>query len=213
MSFTFLFHIFLAFTLLNTFHTYSFGGALFIMHSCPHSGCFARFQARAVKEFVLPSSTAHRLHRGQTAVETVPWNAFSYFMSVLLTSYDSQKRNFKRWWTNQLFFFFSFFFPVARLSFLSSGGSRAGLGRAAAGAGGALRAAGTVGRAAVLWGGRGLLDLRCAACLTCCQHRGKGGWKNTRVNDGQKRTTSGWMKAMKWRLKGSGKQALFDPPL
>lgn len=172
MSFTFLFHIFLAFTLLNTFHTYSFGGALFIMHFCPHSGCFARFQARAIKEFVLPSSTAHWLHRGQTAVETVPWNTFFYFMSVLLTSYDSQKRNFKRWWTNQLFFFFLWhgwaFCPP---------GSRAGLGCAAAGAGGALCAAGTVCRAAVLWGGRGLLDLRCTACLTCCQHRGKGGQK------------------------------------
>lgn len=50
-------------------------------------------------------------------------------------------------------------------------GSRAGLGCAAAGAGCALRAASTVGRAAVLRGGRGLLDLLCAGCLTCCQHR------------------------------------------
>lgn len=47
--FSMIFHIFLshflAFTLLNTFNTYAFGGALFIMHLCPHSGCFVHFQA------------------------------------------------------------------------------------------------------------------------------------------------------------------------
>lgn len=37
--------------------------------------------------------------------------------------------------------------------------------------------------------------------------------ENTHVNDGQKRATSGWMKAMKWHLNGSGKQALFNPTL
>lgn len=61
----------------------------------------------------------------------------------------------------------------------SAFGPALGLGCAAAGAGRALRAASTVGRAAVLRGGRGLLDHLGAGCLTCGQHeageRGKKG--------------------------------------
>lgn len=53
-----------------------------------------------------------------------------------------------------------------------------GLRRAAAGAGRALRAADAVGRAAVLWGELGLLDLLCAGCrptYTCSRERGRDG--------------------------------------
>lgn len=56
--------------------------------------------------------------------------------------------------------------PVLRQGFASRWVAVPGLRRAAAGAGRALRAADAVGRAAVLRGGLGLLDVLCAGCLT-----------------------------------------------
>lgn len=168
MVFTFFFHISLAFSLLNTFHTDTFGGALFIMHFCPHSGCFAHFHACAVICSPVSDNSLTSLQPDccrSGGLERFFPILFPYFFPP----YESQKRCFEKAMNK----------PAHAKLLLWHGrafrpaGSRAGLGCAAAGAGSALRAAGTVGRAAVLWGGRGLLDLLRASRLrlTCCQHR------------------------------------------
>lgn len=166
-----------------------FGGALFIMHFCPHSGCFCS----------LPGLCRKAIRCSQTAVEAVARNAvflcyFHPFFFFFFPSYESQKRCFfffKRWWTNQSARSFLLWHGRAFPS-CPGGGSRAGLlGCAAAGAGCALRAASTLGRAAAaLWDGRGLLDLLCAGCcLTCCQtqsrRKKKGRTGNADINDGE----------------------------
>lgn len=192
------FHIFLshflAFALLYTFNTDAFGGALFIMHFRPHSGCFL-LTVRPVccKVICSPvtnnSPTSLQPDHCRSGGSKIP---FSYFVSILFSiSWIPRKdvlegdeqagpRDALPW----------------RGGAFRPAGSRAGLGRAAAGAGGALRAAGAVGRAAVLGGGRGLLYVLCASCHTCRRKR-KRKRKEGQEMDGKWRANehdkwSGW---------------------
>lgn len=114
MSFTFLFHIFLAFTLLNTFHTYSFGGAVFIMHSCPHSGLFCSLSGSCCKGICSPVINSSLASPRPDCCRNGALERVFLFYVCTFDVLRFPEKKFKKV-MNKPALFFSFFFPVARL--------------------------------------------------------------------------------------------------
>lgn len=105
-----------------------------------------------------PKCHKRNLHKDQWCYWVV-----IFFHTVLSHPLKNKSFHGRRWTNRSLWTVRTF---LCHGEALRPAASYPGLRCAAAGAGCALRAADTVGRAAVLWGGLRLLDLLCASCLT-----------------------------------------------
>lgn len=97
------FHIFLshflALALLNTFNTDAFGGALFIMHFRPHSGCFLlTFRLVCCKVICSPvtnnSPSSLQPDHCRSGGSKIPFFLFCFHAFFFFPSHESQERMF-----------------------------------------------------------------------------------------------------------------------